>query len=397
MLSSRTFRYLLNLILLLGGIILVTGFARANKASSESTQVAKADTASQTFPDEVTRFYPMAAGILQEDSTRTIVMDAKARQLGYLLYTSPYTDYVEGYNGPTPVAIAFGADDRILGTMLLEHDETPSFARRVEKAGLYESWNGKTAEEALAEDVDAVSGATYTSEAVITCVQKRLEIYIGQKKNKKADVWGIVRTGGTIAVILMALGCFFFPSKAKPFRLYLLALSVVFLGFLKGTFLSLESTYHWLSTGFPFATQWLLIGLFALAVLLPLITNKPFYCRWVCPFGAAQELMGKLSRRKLHIPPQWIKALTSVRRYLLLIVVVLLIFNVAGDLSKWEPFAAFSFRSASVWVLVLAGLMLLASVLVQQPWCRFFCPTGQLLESVRKCSPRNLRHSPPKN
>ena len=40
MLSSRTFRYLLNLILLLGGIILVTGFARANKASSESTQVA---------------------------------------------------------------------------------------------------------------------------------------------------------------------------------------------------------------------------------------------------------------------------------------------------------------------------------------------------------------------
>ena len=147
MLSSRTFRYLLNLILLLGGIILVTGFARANKAGSESKQIA-ADTALQAFSNEITRFYPMAAGIVQEDSTRTIVMDAKARQLGYLLYTSPYTDHVEGYNGPTPVVIAFGTDDRILGTMMLEHDETPSFARRVEKAGLYESWNGKTAEEA---------------------------------------------------------------------------------------------------------------------------------------------------------------------------------------------------------------------------------------------------------
>ncbi len=190
MLSSRTFRYLLNLILLLGGIILVTGFARANKAGSESKQTAKADTASQAFSNEITRFYPMAAGIVQEDSTRTIVMDTKARQLGYLLYTSPYTDHVEGYNGPTPVVIAFGPDDRILGTMLLEHDETPSFARRVEKAGLYESWNGKTAEEALAEEVDAVSGATYTSEAVITCVQKRLEIYIGQKKTKKLTFGG---------------------------------------------------------------------------------------------------------------------------------------------------------------------------------------------------------------
>ena len=67
MLSSRTFRYLLNLILLLGGIILVTGFARANKAGSESKQFAKADTASQAFSNEITRFYPMAAGIVQEE------------------------------------------------------------------------------------------------------------------------------------------------------------------------------------------------------------------------------------------------------------------------------------------------------------------------------------------
>lgn len=232
MLSSRTFRYLLNLILLLGGIILVTGFARANKAGSESKQIA-ADTALQAFSNEITRFYPMAAGIVQEDSTRTIVMDAKARQLGYLLYTSPYTDHVEGYNGPTPVVIAFGTDDRILGTMMLEHDETPSFARRVEKAGLYESWNGKTAEEALAEEVDAVSGATYTSEAVITCVQKRLEIYIGQK-NKKADVWGIVRTGGTIAVILMALVCFFPRQRPNLFASISLRLVLYSSVFLKG-------------------------------------------------------------------------------------------------------------------------------------------------------------------
>ena len=187
MLSSRTFRYLLNLILLLGGIILVTGFARANKAGSESKQIA-ADTALQAFSNEITRFYPMAAGIVQEDSTRTIVMDTKARQLGYLLYTSPYTDHVEGYNGPTPVVIAFGPDDRILGTMLLEHDETPSFARRVEKAGLYESWNGKTAEEALAEEVDAVSGPIRPKPLSLVC--RNAWRYISVKKKTKKLTFG---------------------------------------------------------------------------------------------------------------------------------------------------------------------------------------------------------------
>lgn len=188
----------------------------------------------------------------------------------------------------------------------------------------------------------------------------------------------------------MALVGFFFPRQVKPFRLYILSLSVIFLGFLRGTFLSMEGIYHWLGYGFPFSSQWFLIGLFGLAILLPLVTNKPFYCRWVCPFGAAQELMGKLNKRKLHLSPSLLHFLVSIRKYLLLLIVVLLILGMITDLSQWEPFSAFAFRSASVWVLILAGLLLLASVFVQQPWCRFFCPTGQFLESVRKASPRNL-------
>ncbi len=393
MLSSRTFRYLLNLILLVGGIILVTGMARANKSTAQSSANTANDSVTYVFSEEITHFFPAVADIMEEDTVRTIVVDEAGKMLGYLLYTSPYTDDVEGYNGSTPVAIAFDTEDRIIGTMLLPNDETPSFARRVERAGLYDSWNGLTAEEALTLEVDGVSGATYTSEAVILCVQKRLEIYLGQKKNQKADIWGLVRTGGSIGVIGLALLCYFFPSKARPYRLYLLALSIVFLGFLQGSFLSIEGTYHWLATGFPITIQWLLIGLFVLAVILPLITNKPFYCTWVCPFGAAQELMGKITKRKLRIPQRWYKALTLIRPYLLVLIVVLLLLGFVGDLSQWEPFTAFIFRSATIWVLVLAGLMLLASIFVNHPWCRFFCPTGQLLENVRKCSPRNLRRA----
>lgn len=185
MLSSRMFRYSLNLVLLLSCVILVTGFARANKSAPEQSQVDQTQVADGKLPEEVVHFFPKATKVYEEKGVRTIVVDSKDKKLGFLLYTSPYSDSVEGYNGPTPVAIAFDTEGRIMGTMMLENAETPSFALRVEKKGLFDSWTGKTAEEALAQEVDAVSGATYTSTSVITSVQKRLEVYIGQKKKKK--------------------------------------------------------------------------------------------------------------------------------------------------------------------------------------------------------------------
>ena len=80
-----------------------------------------------------------------------------------------------GFNGPTPVEISMvkGVITRIEA---LPNQETPRFFQMV-KDSLLTRLVGKTVEEAktLEPDVDAVSGATYSSNAVIRNIRRGLE------------------------------------------------------------------------------------------------------------------------------------------------------------------------------------------------------------------------------
>ena len=105
----------------------------------------------------------------------TEVYDANKKLLGYAVYSKPASDGIKGYNGETPVLIALSPKQVILGVWLLENKETPKFAKKVENAGFYNNWNGLTVKEALKKEVDAVSGATYTSNAVTKSVQAALK------------------------------------------------------------------------------------------------------------------------------------------------------------------------------------------------------------------------------
>ncbi|MBQ3353761.1 MAG: FMN-binding protein [Bacteroidales bacterium] len=79
-----------------------------------------------------------------------------------------------GFNGPTPLQIALDAKGKIIEVRVLANDETPNFLNRVIKAGFLDSWNGLTAEEALNKEVDAVSGATYSSKGIQSSLKARL-------------------------------------------------------------------------------------------------------------------------------------------------------------------------------------------------------------------------------
>ena len=105
------------------------------------------------------------------------VKDAQGQKLGTVLFSSPYSDNIKGFNGPTPLLITLDANGHIKNVVLLENEETPHFARHVAEAGLYEAWNGLTVEEALNKEVDAVTGATYTSNGVKKSLTARLQAY----------------------------------------------------------------------------------------------------------------------------------------------------------------------------------------------------------------------------
>ena len=138
------------------------------------------------FPElpvsEIQPYFGDAAKTKAIDTAFYEVNDTKGNKLGTVLFSSPYSDGIKGFNGPTPLLIALDAEGRIKNVVLLENEETPRFAQSVVEGGLYESWNGLTVEEALGKQVDAVSGATYTSNGVKKSLKARLEAYQRQLK-----------------------------------------------------------------------------------------------------------------------------------------------------------------------------------------------------------------------
>ena len=81
---------------------------------------------------------------------------------------------VTGFNGPTPLEITI-CKGVITDIKVLPNQESPRFLERVLESGLLKSLIGKTPEEARKAKLDAVTGATYTSLALIENVRRGLK------------------------------------------------------------------------------------------------------------------------------------------------------------------------------------------------------------------------------
>ena len=97
----------------------------------------------------------------------------------YVINTTELGKNVEGYNGPTPLKIYIN-NNKVEKIEALKSFETPKYYDKVKKA-LLEKWNGMKIKEAKALKVDAVTGATFSSEAVIKNVQLGLDYYDSHK------------------------------------------------------------------------------------------------------------------------------------------------------------------------------------------------------------------------
>lgn len=81
---------------------------------------------------------------------------------------------VLGYAGPTPVKITV-TDGKIETIEALPNDETPGFFQRVKESPIFTALIGKTVKEASEVKLDAVSGATFSSKAVIENIRLGLQ------------------------------------------------------------------------------------------------------------------------------------------------------------------------------------------------------------------------------
>jgi uncharacterized protein with FMN-binding domain len=82
---------------------------------------------------------------------------------------------VQGFLGTTPLKI-YIQKNKVVKIEALKNQETPKYFVKVKK-NLLDKWNGKKVKEAKNMQVDAVTGATYSSNAVIENVKLGLEYY----------------------------------------------------------------------------------------------------------------------------------------------------------------------------------------------------------------------------
>jgi uncharacterized protein with FMN-binding domain len=93
----------------------------------------------------------------------------------FVINTTTLGKDVEGYAGPTPLKV-YIKNNKVEKIEFLKSPETPKYYVKVKKA-LQEIWNGKSVKDAKNLKVDAVTGATFSSEAVIKNVQLALDYY----------------------------------------------------------------------------------------------------------------------------------------------------------------------------------------------------------------------------
>ena len=97
----------------------------------------------------------------------------------FVINTTTLGKSVEGYNGPTPMKV-YIKKDKVEKIEFLKSMETPKYYAKV-KRELQDKWNGLKVKDAKNLQVDAVTGATYSSEAVIKNVQLGLDYYQSHK------------------------------------------------------------------------------------------------------------------------------------------------------------------------------------------------------------------------
>lgn len=285
---------------------------------------------------------------------------------------------IEGYAGAVPLEIHL-KEDKVQKIVALPNEETPSFFD--EAKVIFKQWEGKRIDEAMQAEVDAVSGATYTSEAIIKNVQKGLR-YATQTIQKKQDStiyeWNFKNIAALVVVLMAALIPLFWRNR--HFRTLQLLLNVAVLGFWCGTFLSWTTFVHYVSNGMSFWASLVPIVMLITAFVYPLLGKKNYYCTHVCPCGSIQDLAAKANKKKWAIPPTIIKLLEGVRIVLFFVLMALMLAGVWTDWVDYEVFSAFVFQAASAVVLLMGVVVLALSFFVARPYCRFVCPTGTFLK-----------------
>ncbi len=358
-------------------ILLLVAIALRNGAQHKWTKEMETSTFSisdiqKTIP-EVQKYVPNSDKSLS-------LKDKNNNTLGYALFSGDFNAHFEGYAGETPLLVILNQQKEVQKVALLPNSESPSYLEYVIKEGLLNSWNNLRITQDSTLNIDAITGATYSSNAIINTVNKTIGSY--RTTNYEQSWISLNRIVKMLLVLcLIAFSVLMiFNKKLKKIYWYHSILVLAIFGLWFKQMLSTESFLHWLSNGFPINSNPEIFILFLVSVAMAILGHKKHYCTHLCPMGALQTLINKISPLKKRSINFKIKTISLNRIYLTFIWVCLII-GYSLPLENMEPFKAFSFAVASDIMLIAGGVIIVFSFFFNRPWCQL-CPTGCLISSI---------------
>ena len=147
--------------------------------------------------------------------------------------------------------------------------------------------------------------------------------------------------------------------------------------------------------------------LFTAFLLMSFLLRKSF-CSWLCPVGTFSEYLWKLGRstfRRDFTRPRWLDLLLRGLKYLLLSFFAYAVFSMsAAAIAEFltTPYGLivdvrmlnFFRYLGGVAAFVMLGLIV-ASIFIQNFWCRYLCPYGAFLGLAALASPLRIVRSEP--
>jgi polyferredoxin len=150
------------------------------------------------------------------------------------------------------------------------------------------------------------------------------------------------------------------------------------------------------------AGMFLLIAFLAMSFLF-----RKAFCSWLCPVGTVSEYLWhvgqRLFRRNFYLP-RWLDIGLRGLKYLLLGFFVWAVTSMAADeLAAFmsSPYGVIAdvkmlnfFRHVGRTGAITLGVLVVASLFIQNFWCRYLCPYGALLGITSLFSPARIRRNP---
>ncbi len=180
----------------------------------------------------------------------------------------------------------------------------------------------------------------------------------------------------------LALAFVSFFRKSVALKYVTLVASVGYLGFAKSSLVSVSDVFRLTDLSVPEFKYSLAWYAFMLFVVFSTVLWGRVYCGRVCAFGALTQLLDPIIPRKwrFEIPVRVEKYANLIKYAILAAVLVyfLITHDVALPVRYVEPFWMFSlFGTTGMWVGL--GVLLAATLIVRNVYCRFLCPVGAAL------------------